>query len=500
MKMRLLAIFLLILTFTFIISSCNGNSPEKPRENQSGDNLQADNPGANENEDGETGKYIFPELDCNQETFTFLNIEPVWNFRTAIVTEELTGDLLDDAIHMRNIAAEDKFNVRFAEVTAAWDTMHTKIKNAIMSGDNVYQVIYCPGYGSVPVGALVAEKYFYDLRTIPELRLDKPWWDQLLNKESSLGTSNSLYFTCSDVSVMALQGSWCLFFNQDMMVNLGLELPYNKVRDGTWTLDEFNKYLKDAAKPNEDGSFKFKSKDAGIIGLASFYSGTAAMIYGAGENYIGRDADNNPQFADKSQRFYDVCEKIAGILGTPGHYVDTVNTSIGMNFTDVFKNNKSMFMAAEIKEANNAKLRGMDETFGILPMPKYDANQKDYCSVQFIQSPVMVIPITNPDTSRAGIIMDALSYMSYNDIGPLYFDVITTNKDLRNDDSVDMLNIIRASRYIDIGVSYGWTYDNVYGQVRDALNTGKSDIASILEASRDKVRANIEKTMSALFD
>jgi predicted aspartyl protease len=63
-----------------------------------------------------------------------------------------------------------------------------------------------------------------------------------------------------------------------------------------------------------------------------------------------------------------------------------------------------------------------------------------------------------------------------------------------------MLEIIRNSRYVDTGVSYGWTYDTVYGQVRDALNIGNSNISSILEASRDIVQANIEKTMSGLFE
>jgi len=242
---------------------------------------------------------------------------------------------------------------------------------------------------------------------------------------------------------MALQGSWCLFFNQDMMADLGLDLPYNKVRQGAWTLDEFNIYLRAAVKPNSDGSLNFMRNDTGVMGYTSFNAGTAAMIYAAGETFISKDSENIPVFAEKSQRFFDVCDKIADILGTPGYYIDTVANSIGMNFTDVFVNNRALFMAGEIKEANNSKLRGMEATFGILPLPKFNAAQENYYAVQFIQSPVMLIPITNADTSRAGIIMDALSYLSYNDIGPLYFDVITTNRDLRNEDSVEMLNIIR---------------------------------------------------------
>jgi hypothetical protein len=369
-----------------------------------------------------------------------------------------------------------------------------------MAGDDSYQVMLLPGHGSVPIGSLVAENFFYDLRTIDELNLDRPWWDQLLNQANSLGPRRSLYFTSSDVSVMALQGSWCLFFNQDMMTDYGLDLPYNMAREGTWTLDEFHRYVRDAASPNSDGSFGFRINDTGIMGYTSFNAGTAALIYAAGEKYIAMDSDNMPYFPEMSQRFYDVATKIAEIFTTPGHYIDTITTSVGWNFVDIFSNGRSMFMAGEIKEANNTKLRNMEATFGILPLPKFDVNQRDYVAVQFVQSPVMVIPVTNPDTSRAGIIMDALSYISNRDIGPLYFDVITTNRDLRNDESVDMLHIIRDSRYIDIGVSYGWTFNNVYAQVRDAVNGGNSDIASILEANRGVVQANIERTIDTLFN
>lgn len=161
MKIRLSIVLLFTLILPVVFYSCGNNEPEKIQEIPSSDNPQSDSSDIVEDENFE---YIYPELDCKEEIFTFLNIEPVWNFRTEIVMAEMTGEILDDAIFMRNIAVEDKFNVRFAEVTATWDTIHNKIKNTVLSGDDIYQVMYCPGYGSVPVGSLVTQKFFYDFR------------------------------------------------------------------------------------------------------------------------------------------------------------------------------------------------------------------------------------------------------------------------------------------------------------------------------------------------
>ncbi len=52
--------------------------------------------------------------------------------------------------------------------------------------------------------------------------------------------------------------------------DLGLETPYQLVRDGTWTIDRLTEHAKSAANLNGDDSFAWNEKGNAIYGLASY--------------------------------------------------------------------------------------------------------------------------------------------------------------------------------------------------------------------------------------
>lgn len=49
-----------------------------------------------------------------------------------------------------------------------------------------------------------------------------------------------LYFAVSDLSLTAFDLTWCLMFNETKMEELNMDKPYDLVRSGKWTLDEFH--------------------------------------------------------------------------------------------------------------------------------------------------------------------------------------------------------------------------------------------------------------------
>ncbi|MCL2813625.1 MAG: hypothetical protein FWD23_03400, partial [Oscillospiraceae bacterium] len=74
-----------------------------------------------------------------------------------------------------------------------------------------------------------------------------------------------------------------------------------------------------------------------------------------------------------------------------------------------------------------------------------------------------------------------------------------SQKRLRNDDSIDMLEIIRDSGSFDVGCVYGWTSE-FYMLIHIQTGSGKKiDIASQVDKHLDKINKSIEKTME-LFD
>lgn len=495
MKKRLIALLLVLMMTSSFIMSCNS------KESNQGKTVSDENPTNEEvlaEETTEEEKYVFPELDCNGEDFTFLNVTTGWNFYTALVLESETGEILDDAIYSRNRTVEELFNVKLNEVAVDIGAVEAKVRTTVLAGESVYDAAYCPANNNGPLGGLITQNLFYDLNELSDLQFDKPWWNQTVTKEGVIGSDSKLYFASCDMNIMPLQGAWCVYFNEDMMRNLGLDLPYGLVKSGKWTLDEFQKYVKAGAQLNGDDDFAttkaaWNPSGASVYGYTSYEGGTTALLVGTGERFISRDSSGMPYLSIETDRFYNVCDRIANITMTKGEYQNANDAPF--HYESIFGAGRALMMIGELKAAD--VLRDMDNTFGIVPIPKYDENQSQYYSSLARQMPLLVVPVTNNDIKRTGVIIDAMAYLSAKDVTPIFFDVTMSQKRLRNEESIDMLQIVKDSVLFDIGVLYGWSSD-LTGSVRDAIDKGNSSVASIIEKGKDKVQANIDKTMELL--
>ncbi|MFA6947967.1 MAG: hypothetical protein WCQ72_03200 [Eubacteriales bacterium] len=435
--------------------------------------------------------YSYPDKDYGGSDFVILNIEPIWDFYTYFDFENMTGDPIDDAIYNRNRAVEKQFNIKLHETDIHMDKIVAALQKVILAGDTAYDVSYIPGN---LINPLITEKQLADLMDMPDLKLDQPWWDQTVVADSIL--NNTLYFALCDITLEGLQGAWVLYFNDDMMESLGLDKPYDLVRSGTWTYDRLAEYMKAGVNLNGDESFAFKDDGSCVYGMTSYEAGTAAMIIGSGERYIKLDSGGTPYLALDNDRFYSVAQKIADILNTEGEYFSANDARPSLKAYDlIFQNERALFLGAEIKATLIS--REMEDNFGIVPYPKYEEAQTGYSASLYQQLPLLCVPVTNPDYEKTGIILDALAYQSYTDTMPVFYNTTVSQKGLRNEDSVEMLGIIRESRFFDIGLAYGWTND-LWEKVRVKINGGSADVASIIAKESEKVAAKITKTMEKL--
>ena len=432
-------------------------------------------------------EYEYPELNLNGDSFTILNPTTTWGFYTYVDHEEQTGDTLDDAVYDRNRGLEERWNFKFDIVEEPLEECAAKIRSAVMSGDDVYDIVF---NASTYNGSLVTEGLYCDLYDIPEFQLDKEWWEQSVIKESVIN-GDSLYFALTDFTLFGIESAWCVFFNETMLADLGLDRPYDLVREGKWTLDALREYAKAGANLNGDDSFDFNVDGNAIYGFATSYAFPHAMIIGSGERYITNNSDGYPEFSLETDRFYTLVSKYADFASAAGEFVSR-NNSGNDHYEMIFKNRRALFLGAELKAAQ--KYRDFDDTFGIVPVPKLDEAQDSYHSVISKAAPVMCLPITNSDQATAGIIMDALTYESYTDILPIFYGVTIEQKGLRNEESIEMLDIIRSTRFFDVGDAYGWT-TSIQDSIRRALDVGNDNIASIIASNKDAVNAAIEATM-----
>ncbi|MBQ8509941.1 MAG: extracellular solute-binding protein [Clostridia bacterium] len=442
----------------------------------------------------ETDPYDYPDLDCGGETFTIMNIEPMWNMNTELDFDAQNGETLDDAIYTRNRMLEDKFNFKLEEVqlaTAEYFKLADHVRTDVMSGDAQYDACYTIGS---TVGSLITEGSVMNLLDIDTLQLDQPWWNQITNEQSTIG-GDYLYFTQSNLSLTAFDLTWCLFFNESMMEEKSLEAPYDLVREGNWTIDELHKLCKAGANLNGDESFTFAADGKSVYGYSTYNNGALASIIGLGITFTGKDASDMPTFDLETDRFYTAIEKLATLCASEGDFYQGVTGSNPDRYTTVFANRRALFVGAEVKDA--LVFRDFEDTFGIVPNPKLDEAQANYYSWTNYLAPVLVVPVTTKDASRTGALLDVMSYYSYRDVLPVYYDVTLAQKGLRNEDSIEMMDIIRDSLCFDPSMAYGWT-TKLAESIRDAAFKGDSNVASLIASNKTTVEESITKMLDEL--
>lgn len=100
------------------------------------------------------------------------------------------------------------------------------------------------------------------------------------------------------------------------------------------------------------------------------------------------------------------------------------------------------------------------------------------------------------DTVRAGLILDALSYEGYKTVLPLYYGQTISQKGLRDENSIEMLEIINETRRSEPGMIFGIT-TNLVNSLTTTIQTAAGDAASVMASNKETVEGYIEELVEA---
>ncbi len=496
MTKRIITLFLAVIMLLSVVSlvSC-GDDSGKGNEGKGNDTLSSKDLAdsefeANYDPGATASSYVEDEdiqYDYEGYEFTFLNSAPVY-YMYIYLDPDMTGDVLDDCCFERNIIAEDKFNITITEETQPYNDLAAHAKTLILADEDIYDAMYIPAANLTP---LISESLFYDLLEIEELHIENIWWDQPLITRNII--ENRLFYATSDLNLMAFEGIWCMYFNEDMMTALGLDAPFQLALDGKWTMDELKKYCAEAANLNGDSSFAFDVNGNATYGMVNF--GKAEyMAYGMGAEITQRDENGKYHFtADTDPHFTQVWETLINFYG-PDNGLYVLGTAEDLEpdgYYGIFMANRSLFLHAELKGAT--MLREWEGHFGLLPQPKYDESQEAYNSNIFQSCLSFCIPNTNTNLERTGKIVDYLTYQSYKELMPRYYDIHVSLKALGKQESIDVLDHVRGTRGCEVAVPFGWATGLSTDLAKLAVDNQMA-IASTIETYKDKIVAKIQET------
>ena len=489
MKRKLAFIISVIFLAQSLLFACGGQT-ETPK----GGNIT---PSAEESSEKPEISDGLPPLDFKGAEFNVLT-------RTAkkydVSVDEQNGEIINDAIYFRNIAVEDrlKIKIKTIDMPGEWDDQTgyiAAIKKSVQSGTGAYDLV--SGFQVVMVST-IADGLYRDLNKIEYLDLSKPWWTQKINDEMTV--NNKIYLLTGDVSVLMWESIYALMFNKNMVQIHEIPDLYQLVKTGEWTLPKLMEITKDITQ-DVDGNGKYDKND--LYGFGTMIGNFTDNYYVSLDIPVTKwDENGYPYLAENSPKMYQAIDLLHSYFHKNNSVFTIEDPWLSNVMEPMFFDDRLMIMPTMLGDIKN--MRNMNTDFGILPYPKWDKEQKEYLTSSHGSFNIFGVPedAKNPDMS--GAVLEALCAESSKKVVPAFYETVLKGKFARDEESAEMLDIIRNG----LSATFGYLYmvplaSGTPGGIgpglifRITINKSSVDYLSYYEKYENLFNSNLEQIIEA---
>ena len=483
---------LALMLFAGIFVGCS--SEKKPPEK-----TEASDTGTSE---PTTEEYVLPTKDFENTTMTVLVPGgKIWQFDSTWGTNT---DVLNLGLYRRDQAVAKALNLDLEmiyqeNVSGEWmsQTFDRLISADMMAQDGKYDIVYAEaGYG------LDVKGYFYDLLSEelnPILDLEQPFYFQDWNEVAEI---NGRLVSCvSYASVEMMSSATVTIFNPEWWNTLFEGNIYDYVRDGSWTVDTMKTMVKEANSDLDGGGLDVEQGDK--FGLA-YMNAAKGLFYSMGGRFVMRDSDGTltPDFVSDTnisvfEKFYSLIDDTDALLtpwSTPtANFRGVARPGAAKTYLD----GQALFVLGYFDTASVIKRSG-DLEFGFLPYPKMSKSQETYIST-LCGGSAFSIPKSAVSKTDSAIVLNALSYYSYQEVRPAYFNSVLKTKLSENADASYVVDLVMGSLMIDFSYIYDQQLGYVSSKYFDAIMDGKKEYVSTYLELTEKFDGAMEKLLENLM-
>ncbi len=432
-----------------------------------------------------------PEADFGGRAFRV-----VANNKSEFVVEEEKrnqGDLIVDALFARNQAVENRFNVNIDVVysTGTFKEEADYVKKTVLSGNDEFDLFS----GMVmSMGGLVTNNLFINWYDVPHVDFSKPWWYD--SNATELTYDGKSIVAVSHLNYSAVRGAHCLYFNKNLAQSYELGDIYKIVLDGKWTFDKLSEMVKDIYR--DDGN---DTRDANDFYGFTQVNGTAlnSYLWSFDNSVCRKDGEGVPQLLESTPKIDSIVKDIYDFcFNNNGVYFDPTTINAENKANDIFNSQRAIFVMGYVGNANNKTYRDFEFDYGLIPLPKYDENQKNYQTMVGGQHTALAIPKTVDDLEFVGTIVEALSAENWKTVTPTLYEIALKTRYLRDSESKEIMDLVIDGTKFD----FGTVYDNWQGfafMLERLMSTQNSNFQSYYKSQRMSAKAQLKKTLKA-FD
>ncbi len=443
-----------------------------------------------------------PALDFKGEDIVILARNRDW-VADEIVVEDENGTIINDAVYKRNnlVSARLGVNIVLQGVEGTDNyAVRNQLQKYIESGAEDVDLVVNAAYVAA---STMADGLYYDLKQIPNLDLSKSYWSQGLNTAMEVGGAQYL---CSGAILLSYyRFIFVTFFNIDMFNNSGIELLYDTVEKGEWTLEKQFVLTEQLYKDNngngesdEGDVFGFMGNHD-MIGVDGYWASCELPILTKNEDGYYKYSLDLERTSKAIELINDLFWKNKGTMRVAHTTGDYEQDDIAQSFA----NEDAAMVTLRLIECEN-DLVGMNN-YGIVPLPKLDANQQTNRSAIHDSFSAYSIPnfsFSDDELEMLGAVLEVMASQSYRTITPTYYEQALKGRYVNDPQSVRMLDDITQNVWIEAGVLNCNAIEAPHKAFRTAIKDNYPN-ASSLFAQKQKIidrkvkdlNSNLEKLL-----
>lgn len=484
---RLLTLLLVLATMSMMLAACV----------QNGDAQQGEGSGSDTNAPEQLDN-LPADLLFDGQDIVILSRGVQKYTQDEIAVPELTSDPVNDAMFNRNIVIGDRLNVNLVskplEDSDPFKTV-AEIERVVKAGSTDYDMFAGACYATLP-SALRGT--FCNLRDLEYLDLSQSYWMQDYNDTLSYGDQQ--YTATGMIALSTYRLAMVTLFNKELFDDRSIPYLYDAIENNAWTLDyhaalveNFYQDLNGNATHDEEDLYGFVT--SATINVDAYWSACDVSL-------VEKDADQAYKWVLDTERLSDSVDKLLTLCYESGgtYLCREVDGTAQPGIREMFAEGRAATTTLRLLAVELDEIRNMQDQYGIVPMPKFDAAQKEYGTQMHDQFTVFAIP-ASAEVSKLemiGATMEAMASENLRMVKPAYYEIALKRKYMSDPIAWDMLDMAFVNVVVDAGIIYAESLEYPHHHLRTMIGEKKNTVASQYGKAASKMNKQLAKIVDKM--